>query len=59
MNASAYINKVRVVSETKNTKVGYPANIANSTQPLISTIGCLPNFTNTTYTKICNCKLIK
>ena len=59
MNASAYTNKVRVLAQSKNTKVSYPADVANNSQPLISTIGCTPNFTVPTSLKICNCKLIK
>ena len=59
MNASAYINKVRILSQSKNTKVVYPAQTANNNQPLISAIGCLPNYTPTEYVKICNCKVTK
>ena len=49
-SAACYTNKRRVIAESKNSKVNYPGNIANGSQPLLPTLGCNPNFTVQSYT---------
>lgn len=49
--ASAYINKIRVETIVKNTKVEYPGKIAKNLEPLAPTCQINPSFTVLTYTR--------
>ena len=48
-SAGAYINKVRVVTIAKNTKVEYPGGVGKNQGLLYPTIACNPNFTRNVY----------
>lgn len=50
-SAASYINKIRVETIAKNTKVEYPGKVAKNIQPLSPVCNQIPNFTVLSYMK--------
>jgi len=53
MSAGAYINRIKVQSQARNTKVQYPGGKATNYNPLYATCASNPNFSILNYTLIC------
>lgn len=52
MSAGAYINRIKVQSQARNTKVQYPGGKATNYNPLYATCASNPNFSILNYTPI-------